>query len=81
MTEATTTAPVETIIHLRFNLDGTVGEIGERPPGVQAQTWFKFLTQNTQESFQALSGGRGLFRLPKPQIEALKAACSAEQAS
>lgn len=80
MTEAAT--PVaECVIHLRYNLDGTVSEIGERPAGVQAQAWYKFLTNHTQDSFQVLSGGRALFRLPKAQIESLKAACTQELSS
>jgi hypothetical protein len=72
---------VECVIHLRFFPDGTVAEIGERPPGVKAQDWFKYLTQHTSNRYQALSGGRGLFRLPRPEVAALKAACAAEHAS
>lgn len=75
MTEATT------IIHLRFNNDGSVAEIGERPAGVKPQAWFKFLSNNTQDAYQALSGGRGMFRLPKTQVETLKTACGTELTS
>ncbi|HYE37574.1 hypothetical protein [Methylocaldum sp.] len=71
----------ECMIHLRFNPDGTVSEIGERPQGVKAHDWFKYLSQHTQNSYQALSGGRGLFRLPRTEVDALKAACAAESTS
>lgn len=72
---------IECMIHLRFNPDGTVCEIGERPADVNPHEWFKYLSRHTQNRYQALSGGRGLFRLPRPQVEELKAACSAESAS
>lgn len=69
---------IECMIHLRFFPDGTVAEIGERPSGVKPHDWFKYLSQHTQNCYQALSGGRGLFRLPRIEVEALKAACAAE---
>lgn len=72
---------VECLIHVRFNPDGTVTEIGERPQAVKAQAWFKYLSQHTRNRYQALAGGRGLFRLPRPDVDALKAACISEQGS
>jgi len=65
------------VIHLRFFPDGTVAEIGERPSGVQPHDWYKYLCNNTQNTYQALSGGRGLFRLPRTEVDALKASCAA----
>ena len=81
-TETPAAAPerIECMIHLRFNPDGTVSEIGERPADVRPHEWFKYLSRHTQNRYQALSGGRGLFRLPRPQVEELKAACSKELA-
>jgi hypothetical protein len=72
---------VECLIHVRFNPNGTVMEIGERPQGVEARAWFKYLSQNTLNRYQALAGGRGLFRLPRPDVDALKAVCATEQSS
>jgi len=72
---------VECLIHVRFNPDGTVADIGERPPAVKAQAWFKYLSQHTVDRYQALAGGRGLFRLPRPDVDTLKAACAMEQSS
>jgi hypothetical protein len=60
------------MIHVRFAPDGTVTEIGERPTGITAQEWFNHLSRNTQNGYQALSGGRGIFRLPREQVEACK---------
>ncbi len=71
------TPNIESLIHVRFAPNGTVMEIGERPSGVDAQTWFNYLSQNTANRYQALSGGRGLFRLPRPEVDVLKAAVAA----
>lgn len=64
---------VECLIHLRFNPDGTVAEIGERPSGSTPQQWFTLLSHSTLNRYQALAGGRGLFRLPKAEVDKLKA--------
>lgn len=74
------TKNIECLIHVRFNPDGTVAEIGERPDAVNTQTWFKYLSQHTVNRYQALAGGRGLFRLPRPEVDTIKAACAEEQA-
>lgn len=60
------------MIHVRFAPNGTVMEIGERPSGASAQDWFNLLSRNTQNVYQALSGGRGLFRLPRAQVSTLQ---------
>ncbi|MEW5791759.1 MAG: hypothetical protein ACOY4L_04800 [Pseudomonadota bacterium] len=62
----------DVMIHVRFAADGTVMEIGERPSGATAQEWFNHLSRNTQNSYQALSGGRGLFRLDRATVDGLK---------
>lgn len=77
-TEVKSKEPLDCLIHLRFQPNGTVMEIGERPSGVDAQTWFNYLSQHTQNCYQALSGGRGLFRLPRLEVDALKSACVGE---
>lgn len=65
------------LIHARFAPNGTVVEISERPPALSPQDWFNFLSEKVGgTSYQALSGGRGIFRLTKDQIEALKVASS-----
>ena len=69
---------VDCMIHLRFNPNGSVIEIGERPSGVDAQTWFNYLSRHTLNCYQALSGGRGFFRLPRQEVDALKMACIGE---
>jgi len=61
------------IIHVRFAPDGSVTEIGERPEGVTAQLWFNRLSDDAQFNYQSLSGGRGVFRLPRDLVDSLKA--------
>lgn len=61
-----------TILHIRFAPDGTVMEIGERPKGATPQEWFNHLSRNTQHCYQSFLGGRGIFRLSRGQIAALR---------
>lgn len=64
----------EVIIHARFATNGSIAEIGERPTGLTPQEWFDFLATKVGEtSYQALSGGRGIYRLSREQVDALKA--------
>jgi hypothetical protein len=67
----------DVMIHVRFTPDGTVAEIGERPGTTSAQSWFDYLTERVGESFQPLSGGRGLFRVERATVDAFKAALTA----
>jgi hypothetical protein len=64
----------QVMIHVRFAPNGTVTEIGERPSSLSAQEWFNLLTRSTTDSYEALSGGRALFRLPRAQVDQLKSA-------
>ena len=59
------------IIHVRFAPNGTVVEIGERPGGLTPQEWFNLLSERT-DAYQALAGGRGIFRLTRAVVDALK---------
>ncbi|WP_395666752.1 hypothetical protein [Methylocella sp.] len=75
MTEQIEAAASKTfILHVRFAPDGTVMEIGERPAGLGAQAWFERLSNLPNVHFEALSGGRGVFRLSTDEFEAVKAA-------
>jgi hypothetical protein len=62
------------LIHVRFAPDGTVTEISERPTSISGQQWFTKLTEKAGAAFEALSGGRGVFRLTRDEIDALQAA-------
>ncbi len=60
------------IIHVRFTPNGSVSEIGERPAERTPQQWFDFLSLNAGDHYQALAGGRGVFRLIRGQVDSLK---------
>lgn len=60
------------IVHVRFAPNGTVTEIGERPEALEPQDWFNFLSEKAGTNYQTLSGGRGVFRLTRGEVEALK---------
>jgi hypothetical protein len=65
--------PHKILIHLRFAPNGTVVEISERPKALTPQEWFYALSDKAGNAYQALSGGRGVFRLTSEQVGAFKA--------
>ncbi|MEE3624043.1 hypothetical protein UCD39_08565 [Nitrospirillum sp. BR 11752] len=70
---------VETVmIHVRFAPDGSVTEIGERPPALSPQAWFNLLSVKAADQYQTFAGGRGVFRLGRSEIEGLKGAAAAQ---
>jgi hypothetical protein len=66
----------EIMIHVRFSPDGTVREISARPLTLSAQDWFNRLSTEAASAYQALSGGRGLFRLSSAQLKSLQTGLS-----
>lgn len=68
------------VIHVRFANDGAVQEIGERPLGVPAQAWFGRLWKKAGDRFQVFAGGRGIFRLPRTELEELRSREEAAEA-
>jgi hypothetical protein len=63
-----------TLIHVRFNNDGSVLEIQDRPTSLSPDQWFGKLSEKAGNNFQALTGGRGVFRIAPDEVTALKAA-------
>jgi hypothetical protein len=61
------------MIHVRFAPNGTVVEISEWPPALSPQDWFNALSDSAGLDYQALSGGRGVFRLTRSKVDALRA--------
>ncbi|BAM88303.1 conserved hypothetical protein [Bradyrhizobium oligotrophicum S58] len=65
-------------LHVRFASDGTVAEISERPVGLTPQQWFDKLSEAIgMKAYQTFAGGRGVFKVARDQIEALKTAAVA----
>lgn len=66
----------QVMIHVRFAPNGTVTAIGECPGELSTQAWFNLLASSTIDSYETLSGGRALFRLPRQQVEQLKSSAA-----
>lgn len=66
------TDKAKVIIHARFAPNGTVVEISERPAALTPQDWFNFLSEKVGGVYQTLAGGRGVFRLSRDEVDALK---------
>lgn len=64
------------ILHVRFAANGSVIEISERPAALTPQDWFNFLSLEVPSTYQALAGGRGVFRIPTDALPALKASAA-----
>lgn len=60
------------MIHVRFSADGTVAEISERPASLSPQQWFNELSDAAPTLYQALAGGRGIFRLSPAQLDSIR---------
>ena len=61
------------VIHVRFAPNGVVVEISERPTGLSPQEWFNYLSDKAANVYQPFAGGRGVFRLTRGALDALKA--------
>lgn len=64
------------ILHTRFAPNGSVVEISERPEGLTPQAWFNFLSDKAGDVYQTLAGGRGVFRLTREELTALRQAAT-----
>jgi hypothetical protein len=73
--------PATVMIHVRFAPNGTVVEISERPAAISPQDWFNCLSENAPDAYQALAGGRGVFRIAPDKLEALRAGVGANTAA
>jgi hypothetical protein len=60
------------IIHAHFDPSGHVIGIGECPEWAEPQQWFDILSYSTVNCYQALSNGRGVFRIAPAELAALK---------
>jgi hypothetical protein len=60
------------MIHVRFSADGAVAEISARPASLSPQQWFNELSDAAPTLYQALAGGRGIFRLSPTQLDSIR---------
>lgn len=66
----------ELLIHVRFAPNGSVTNIGERPDTTPSQSWFDQLSARFGEAYQPLSGGRGVFRIKRGDLDGIRAAAA-----
>lgn len=59
------------LINIRFNPDATIFTIDGRPRHLSAQDWFRRLWFAPASTYQTFAGGRGHFRIPRRDFEAL----------
>jgi hypothetical protein len=69
------------VIHARFAPNGSIVEISERPTGLTPQEWFDFLSYAEATNYQALMGGRGVFRLTRGRVDELRTEATAGKAA
>jgi len=57
---------------LRINsLYAEISSIGEKPESLDASAWFKHLLDAASPHYQTFAGGRGFFRIPRSDFEAI----------
>jgi hypothetical protein len=54
----------EVVVNVRFQPNGLVSMINNKPQGINDQEWFDRLCRVASTYYMALSGGRGAFRIP-----------------
>jgi hypothetical protein len=53
----------EVVVNVRFQPNGLVNTINQRPGRLSPQEWFDILCRAAPLTYQPLSGGRGAFRI------------------
>jgi hypothetical protein len=62
-------ARAEVVINVRFQPNGLVNTINQRPDRLSPQEWFDFLCRAAPLAYQPLSGGRGAFRIASDDFD------------
>jgi len=66
-----TLAPDEVLVHVRYRPDGQIFSIGEKPEKLSESQWLNHLLETASHCYQPFAGGRGFFRIPRRNFEAL----------
>ncbi len=61
----------EVLVHVRYQPNGEIFSIGEKPERLSASEWLKYLLETASPFYQTFAGGRGFFRLPRSKFELL----------
>ncbi len=66
-------APDDVLVHVRFHPSAEIMLIGELPARLSARDWYNHLLANASQHYQVFAGGRGFFRIPRPEFDAIVA--------
>jgi hypothetical protein len=61
----------DVLVHVRYQPNGEIFSIGEKPERLSPSEWLKHLLETASPYYQTLAGGRGFFRIPRGNFEAL----------
>jgi len=59
------------LVHVRFNPNGSIFSIGEKPASLGDQQWYERLLAGASACYQTLAGGRGFFRIPRSTFDTI----------
>jgi hypothetical protein len=59
----------QVVVNVRFQPNGLVNTINQRPDGLGPQDWFDRLCRAVPLTYQPLSGGRGAFTIPSAEFD------------
>jgi hypothetical protein len=63
--------PDEVLVHVRYQSNGEVFSIDEKPERLSPGEWLKHLMETASPYYQTFAGGRGFFRIPRSNFETL----------
>lgn len=61
----------DVLVHVRFYPNTEISSIGEKPDHLSAGEWFDRLLQAASPRYQTFAGGRGFFRIPRSEFDAI----------
>ena len=65
------TAPDQVLVHVRYQPNGEIFSIGEKPARLDASQWLKHLLDTASPYYRTLAGGRGFYCIPREKFDAL----------
>ena len=67
----TAAAPDDVLVHVRFNPNGEIFSIGEKPAALSPSGWLRHLLEAASPQYQVFAGGRGFFRISRRNFAAI----------
>lgn len=64
-------ATEDVLIHVRFFPSSEINTIDGKPAHLTADQWYKRLFEMARPHYRTFAGGRGFFRIPRPEFESI----------